>query len=135
MNTKVLLAALAGGIFYFLFGWLVYGTLLADSMVPPECIVKPFVMWSMAVSCLIWGLFIAVICSKWANARTFGSGATVGAIVGFLVSLSHHLALFSMYNMISLTDTFMGSAIELVASAIVGGIAGAILGMGSKPAV
>jgi hypothetical protein len=132
MNTKILLGTLAGGIFYFLYGWLVYGNLLADMMPPPESIVKPFVMWAMVLSCLAWALLLAVICARWANAKTFGSGAMVGAIVGALVSASHNLGMYAIFNLTTINGLLIDIGVNLVGSAIAGGVIGLILGMGNK---
>ncbi|MFN0037760.1 MAG: hypothetical protein ACKVUS_22080 [Saprospiraceae bacterium] len=133
MNTKVLLAALAGGIAYFFLGWLVYGMLLGStfhSMMTTEsaAVTRPeteMIMWAMAVSCLVFGLLLAVIYSRWANISTFKTGAIAGAIITFLMTLGTDLGMFSMYN---LTTGGAGLLINPIVNAALGGIIGGVVG-------
>ena len=133
MNTKVLLAGLAGGIVYFLLGWLVWGILLANVMTPPECIARgdeSMIMWAMALSCIIWGLLVAIICSRWAGVSTFAGGANVGAILGAFTSLSWGFSMYSMTTSYTLQDVGIDTVANLVVTAIVGGVVGLVLGRG-----
>ena len=101
MNTnKILLGAVAGGITYFLLGWLVYGTLLKDFTqsypeLKPETVTdimrNPMVMWAMALGCLVYGLFLAIVMGRWASISTFAAGAKAGAIIGLLWAFASDL--------------------------------------------
>jgi hypothetical protein len=132
-TTKLLLGTLAGGIVYFLLGWLAYGMLFGDTFAPPEGVAKsPMVMWSMIVSCLIWGLLITIVCGRWAGVKTFAGGATVGAIVGLLVSGAVDFSMYSMFNFMTIPGSLGDMAINAVLSGITGGVIGLVLGSGKK---
>ena len=138
MNVnKMLLGALAGGIVYFFLGWLVWGMLLGSTMeMPPEIksvVAKdPMVMWAMVVSCLVFGLLLAYIFERWAGISTFVSGAKAGAVIGGLSATSLDLSLFSMHNLMDITQVVADVAASTVVSPIVGGIIGLVLGSGKK---
>jgi hypothetical protein len=144
MNTKTLLATLAGGIASFFLGWLVFGILMdpmyKEHMMTYEGLMKdtdpPAVssMIAIFVANLAWSLAIALICS-WSNMVGFMKGAVIGATIGFLMGLQFdmfNLAFMNMYKdtMIIVVDLIVGT----IFSAIIGGIIGWVMGMGKKTA-
>ena len=129
-TNKILIGGLAGGISYFLLGWLVYGLILFDTMALPEATMNaigkdPMLMWAMLLSCLVYGIFIAYIFVQWAGISTFTTGLKAGAIIGFFVSLSINLSMFSMYTFPTMTNMLL----DVVAAAITTGLAGGIAGL------
>ncbi|GJM36293.1 MAG: hypothetical protein DHS20C18_52940 [Saprospiraceae bacterium] len=130
MNTnKILLSALAGGVAYFFLGWLVYGILLQGMMEMPAAIAKePMEMWAMAISCLVYGLLLAVIFGHWASISTLMTGAKAGAIIGALVAAYVDFSFFSMYNFITLQSVIVDIIAATALSAITGGVVGWVLG-------
>ena len=67
-TIKILLGGLAGGVTFFLLGWLVYGVLLNGYMMANtnQCAAKPMqdmVMWSMFLSNFALGCLLALIFS------------------------------------------------------------------------
>ena len=129
---KTLLAALVGGIIQFFLGWAIYGIALESTFAPSEemakCIMKPFVMWAMIVSCLAWGFMFAYIFAKWAGIKTFGTGAVAGAIIAALVSLSVDMSMFSFYSFMSIQNIVIDIVAAAFISAITGGAIGWMLG-------
>lgn len=140
MNVgKMLLAAVVGGVVYFLLGWLVYGTLLASVFEPAAemkaVIARPqeeFKLGSMLVSCLAWGGLLSYIFARWAGIRTFTSGATAGAIIGALVSLCVNTSMYAMYTFVTTTQIGADLVMSAVISAITGGVIGWMLGRGEN---
>ncbi|MBK9737525.1 MAG: hypothetical protein IPO92_22255 [Saprospiraceae bacterium] len=133
MNTnKILIAALIGGVFSFFFGWLVFGIIFKDAMnVPMEGFMKPeseFVLWAMVVSNLMWGLLMAYIFVQWANISTWMSGATAGAILGFLISAAYDFGFFAMTNMFTMSSMLTDIAVNTVYVGIMGAVVGWWLG-------
>lgn len=139
MNTKnVLIGGFAGGVAFFLLGWLIYGMLLMNYMMS----ISPYIpglyrdesemlLGIMFLSNLLSGLLMAFIfdigkVSGWMD------GLKTGAIVGFLISASFNSSLYAM--------TFMSSKrsmlVDVIASTVMWAIAGALIamamGMGSK---
>lgn len=140
MNTnKVLLAALVGGVVYFLLGWVVYGMLLMDTY-------KSFagsatgvnkgdtdmVLWAIFVGNVIWALLFAVIFDRWAKISTLQAGAVAGAWMSFLFSLSFNLLSYGTTNIMTFTGVLVDPIVSAVMGAIVGGIIGWVLGYGKN---
>ena len=141
MSTKVLLAALAGGVVAFLLGWVIWGMLLMDyfnSMGTPEALAvqrapEDMVMWGMIASNLVYGLLLALIYSRWANISSFRGGAIAGAIICGLFALSLDLGWYSYLKMwTSPTILIVDPLVNAVMGAVVGGVVGWVLGYGDK---
>ncbi|MBI5917725.1 MAG: hypothetical protein HY842_20330 [Bacteroidetes bacterium] len=140
-TNKILLGALAGGVASFFLGWLIYGILLADFAnaypeLKPETVTDltrtPMVWWAMVVSCLVYGLLLAIIFGRWAGISTFAAGAKAGGILALLVALSYDLGMYSMMKTINLNGVLVDPLVNLVMGAIIGGVVGWVLGYGNK---
>ena len=75
-NNKTLIGGLAGGVAFFLLGWLIYGILLMDYYAANtnQCAMRPMtdmVMWAMIVSNLAAGLLVATILSLFCSWRRY----------------------------------------------------------------
>ena len=120
MNMKIIRGTLFGGIAYFLLGWLVWGILLMDFytanysqvMNRPE---TDMVWWAMIVSNLATALLLTLIL-KWSGAKGIMDGLKIGAIVGFLFSLSIDL---SFYSMTTMFNGFSGIVVDLIVNSAV----------------
>jgi hypothetical protein len=134
MNTKVLLAALAAGVFYFFGGWVIYGMLLMDFMTANTTFYEGLMkseeemnFAALIVGNLVWGLLIALIVFR-TGGKSFKDGAITGLWVGFLMNLSFYAMYAAFMNLYS--DTYM--AVDMVVGtlfvAVGGGIAGLIIG-------
>lgn len=124
--SKLAIAALIGGLVYFLVGWLVYGILLKDAMPLPEGISRPddqMNMGYMVLSCIAFAALLAYVASR-IGISTLQSGAILGAVMGALVSLSVGFGQAAMYTF----GTAQNALIDTVANAVVSGIAGATIG-------
>lgn len=137
MNTKAILAGLAGGVFAFFAGWLIYGILLMDFMMghttmyeglmkdPPDFV---FII----ISNLAYGFLLAVIFDKWANARTLASGFTTGLIVAFLITLSLDASMYAFYNLFDITALLTDIVTGTIFGGLTGAVVGIVLGTGKK---
>lgn len=122
----------------FLLGWLVWGILLKSTMdaqlaEAAKALMRPetdMVWWALIVGNLAFGFLLAIIFGRWANIGTFSTGAMAGAAIGFLVTLAFVMIWYAMTTIWSLT----GGIIDIVASTVVMGIVGGIVGwwMGRK---
>lgn len=102
-TNKILLGGLAGGLTFFLLGWLVYGVLLSGYMSTHlnQCAAKPMgemTWWAMILSNLTLGLLISLVFS-WSNTQGIKDGAKVAAILGLLMAASFDLSSYSMTNL------------------------------------
>ncbi len=133
--NKMLLGALAGGVAYFLLGWLVYGILLSSVFAIAEetrtVIAKEqFGMTAMFISCLAYGLLLAYIYERWANISTFVTGAKAGAVIGALATIWVNMSMFAMYNFVTLQNSVIDLFVHAAVSALVGGVVAYVLGKG-----
>jgi len=138
MNTKFILAGIAGGIVFFFAGYLAYGVILANFSMTHEGPIKGVARDPAMISFLyliignlLYGFLFAYIFSK-AGIKTVVKGTVSAAIIGFLISASYGFIQFS-------TTWLMGRtvvAVDAIAFAIVSAIAGAVIawiaGMGKK---
>jgi hypothetical protein len=140
MNSKSILAGIAGGIVLFLFGYLVYGMLLSNFMsthagtatnVPRN--MNDYMLWLIAAGNLIYAFLLVYIFGK-AGISSVGNGFATGAIVGLLTTASSAFISYATTNLL----TGSGMAADIVAFGILSGIAGAVIawvkGMGKGSA-
>jgi hypothetical protein len=90
---KILIAATAGTVVYFIVGWLVFEGLLGKYMSANTTQIVGFKktdeemsMAMLLVSCAAYALLLAFILGQWANVTSFSEGAMIGAITGILVA-------------------------------------------------
>lgn len=137
MNTqKLALGGLAGGIIYFLLGYVFYELLLKDFFANNgmSANMDAMVWWAMIAGNLVAGLLLTYILSK-AGVATPGRGATMGFIVGLLMGLSFDLIMYGLGQGISKKGIAADVAVGAVMSAIAGAVIAWILGSGKKVAV
>jgi hypothetical protein len=137
MNTKLILATLAGGILYFLLGWLIYGVLLMDFSMAnttqyaglmkemPDLLV-------LFLGNLSFALLMAWIFQKWANISSAGSGFSAGLFIGFLFAVTVDFMFYSMMNLYSITMVIVDIITTSVMSAIIGACIAWVLGFKSR---
>jgi hypothetical protein len=112
MNKRILIGGIVGGVAFFLLGWLVYGILLLDFYQANgnQSINRPMeemVWWALMASNLLSGFLIAFV-FDWTNTTDVVEGMKKGAILGFLMSASYDLSMFSM------TTWFIGKRLVVV---------------------
>jgi len=139
MNTKLILATLAGSVFYFLLGWIVYGMLLmdfyADNTLEYAGLMKEMPnLVVLFLSNLFMVFLIAWIFQKWADVKTLSGGFSAGFLIGILFSLSIDLMLYSTMNLYNETVLIIDIIVNAVIIALVGACVGWILGFDKKKA-
>ena len=142
MNSqKFIIGTLAGGITYFFLGYLIYGIALASfyaqhSVAPAGATksMNEIVWWALILGNLASGALLTYIFGKIGNINSFGSGAKVGAGIGFFMALSMDLIRYATENSSDGTAMFADVVVGVVMSTIAGGVIGAVLGRGAKKA-
>jgi hypothetical protein len=112
MNKRTLIGGIVGGVAFFFLGWLVYGILLLDfyNANGNQSINRPMeemVWWALIASNLFSGFLVAIV-FDWTNTIDVAAGIKKGAILGFLMSASFDLSMFSM------TTWFIGKRLLVV---------------------
>jgi hypothetical protein len=138
MNKKILIGGIAGGILFFLLGWLIYGILLMDYM-DQHAGLKPasdrgeadMQLTYIFAGYLLHGILLAYVLVR-SNVTTIVDGMVTGAIIGLLVTSSMDLTIYGTTYLLSkhsiLADIIAATAI----SAITGGVMVLIINAVSK---
>ena len=136
MDTKkLLLGTVAGGVTYFILGFLIYGVMLAGMMQGPCMRAETdMVWWAMIAGNLGYAFLLSYVFLR-AGIGTLGAGLQAGAVVALVVALSVDLM---MYATTMVIPDMMGIAVDVGASTVLGAGAGAVIGKlvggGSAPA-
>lgn len=138
-TTKFIVGTLVGGIAFFFLGFLIYGIALegffmehAGPVTGLHKTMEEMQWWALIVGNLASGALLSYIFLKWANIKTFGGGASAGAVVGFFVTLSYDMVALGTTNMMDLTAALTDVIAGTVMTSIGGGIIGLVLGMGKN---
>jgi hypothetical protein len=139
MNSqKLILGSLAGGLAYFLLGYLCYGLLLKDffannagSATGVMRGADELVWWALILGDLFMGCLLASVFGK-AGITSAGTGATWGFVIGLLFSLAIRLIMYGTTNMMTLKSVAAGIVVSAVISTIAGAVVGLVLGMSKK---
>jgi hypothetical protein len=137
MNSKIILAAIAGGIASFLLGWLVYGILLMDFMTEntmyyANLMKDPPNMITLFASGIFWSALFAFIFHKWAHINSFMGGVKAGLPLALLINLANYSSMHAFFNLYTRTWLVADTVIASLFFTLIAGIIGATLGMGKK---
>ena len=136
MNTKVLLAAIFGGIANWLLGALFYLLLLGSyfgSAHGEGAAKDPIDMPFIILGCLSFGLLVAVIFDKWAGIKTLATGAKGGALIGIIAGIAFNAWRYGdSHFFASLTPAIVDVLVFTAILAGTGAVVGWMLGRGSE---
>lgn len=139
MNSKTIIGTIAGGVTFFLLGWVLYGMLMMDYMSKNTNTaiwrdMESMIWWALILSNFIWAYFIALVLD-WTNTSGFAQGMQKGLLLGLITGLATDIGLYAnttYFN--SLTPVIADVAMICVMSSIVGGVIGMIRAGGAKKA-
>ena len=131
MVARILAATVAGGIVFFVLGFVIYGLILDQMVMKPNMITYAGLMnetpvWiPLVMANLVSALLLAYIFDKWAGIRTFMGGLQGGAVVMFLIALSFQLMFAAFMN---LSKNYIPAVADVVGSTVMGAIGGGVIG-------
>ena len=131
MLARIGAATIAGGIAFFVLGFVIYGLILESTVMKPNMNVYPGLMKEMPdwipliLANMVSALLLAYIFDKWAGIRTFMGGLKGGAVIFFLMSLSFQLMFMAFWN---LSKNFIPPIADVVGSTVLGAISGGVIG-------
>jgi hypothetical protein len=136
MKPKWLIAALIGGIAFFLLAWLVFGTLMIDfylsNIIPYNGLVKdPPVIWSLFIHGLSISTLLSFIFDKM-GVRTFSRGTILALWIGFLITLWFYSFMYASLNLYTTKRIIVDLVVNSLFIAVVGGITAKSLGLLTK---
>lgn len=126
--NKIVTAGIAGGVIFFLLGWLFYGIILMDflsenSGLPASLQKRIPDMLPLAVANLAWGFLYALVLGRWGTQLTIMQGVKHGALLALLVALFIDLSLYATTTIID----FKCLVADIIAMTIIGAIGGAAI--------
>ncbi len=130
MNTKMIVAAVAGGLVLFLTGGLVYELLLADFFTVEVSRDTANLLYIVPGE-LVFGYLLAWVLSC-CGASSVVDRAKYGALIGFLIALGYGLLLYGSTTITDLTHYLVEAVVWAVRYACAGAVIGWWYGRGAK---
>lgn len=130
MIVRFIVSSVAGGIVFFILGFLIYGMALFNFMqantVQYEGLIKdPPNFIALAIANIVWGAMIAFVTDYWAGASTWAGGAKVGAILMFFAVLALDVQFVAFMNMYKGATVVI---VDVIGVTVMGAVAGAVIG-------
>ena len=88
---------------------------------------EPMLLWAFAIGALSYSALLTLGIGSRPGSPTMGAGIKIGAVVGFLFWFSADFMLYGISNVLSLTSALIDSVVEVVPSAITGGVIAVVL--------
>ena len=134
MDNRFLIGGIIGGVAAFLLGYLIYGLAMGamlneHTMAGVNRPMEEFEWLWLVLGNLMVGFLAAYVLTK-SNTAGFAKGATVGAILGFLMSTAIDFTMYGTTNIMTLQGAFLDVVAFTIMMALVGGIIGVYLGRG-----
>jgi hypothetical protein len=126
---KFVIGTVVGGLVVFFAGYLIFETILggffaANAGSATGVGREPMMLWSVGVGSLAFAGLIC-FCMGTRVASGLGGGVKIGAVVGLLSAMFVDFVMYGTTNISNLTATI----VDPLASAVLGGIAGAVIGL------
>lgn len=135
-TSKLFLAGVAGGVTFFILGFILYGLLLMDfftrNSTNDVSRGDNMLWWALILGNLCIGFLLAYIFGQWASIKTFMGGLMGGAIVGLLFTAGMDFTMHGTSDMMSMTGVLADIVVGTIMFALTGGVVGLVLGMGKE---
>jgi hypothetical protein len=138
MIARFIVSAVAGGIVFFVLGFLIYGMALdpwmrANTVQYAGLMINPPNMLALAGSNIVWAGMIALVADNWAGVKDFGAGMKIGGILMFFAAVAINLGYTAFMNIfLSALVPVVDVAVVTFMGVITGGVIGFILGKMNK---
>lgn len=132
---RLVIGTVVGGVTLFATGYLIFNTAFgnfyayamnAGSATGVER--DPQLVWAVALGALSHSALVTLAIGSRASSLNIGAGIKIGAVVGFLLWFTADFMLYGISNVGNLTSTVVAPLLELVPSAIAGGVIAVVLG-------
>jgi hypothetical protein len=131
MESRRIMATLAGAVTAFFTGFLCYGIILASFFAANGgsamgAVREQPLIWALAVGNLVLAVLLVAIFARTPAIRGFADGLQAGAMIGFLMALAFDLVLFATSNLMNLTAALVDPLVFAVVTAVTGGVIAAV---------
>jgi hypothetical protein len=133
MLTRILAATVAGGIAFFILGFVIFGLILGPTIMQPAIspeaakLMYETPIWApLIIGNLVLALLLAYIFDKWATIRTFTGGLIGGAIILFLMDTYFQMMFLAFMKMHA---SYAPVIADIIGSTVMGALAGGVIGL------
>jgi hypothetical protein len=124
---------IAGGITLYVLGYLIFSMMFASFYAANAGSAAGVdrdaqLLWAVALGTLAYAALITYVMGSSRAPMTVGSGATIGAVVGFLLWFAVDFTFYGITNVANLTRTIVDPLLEAVRGGIAGAVIAAVLG-------
>lgn len=131
MEKKIIWGGLAGGVTYFLLGFLLYGLLLRSFLESQAMagVYKPepdFLF--LIIGNIIMGFLFAIVIGSWAKATSPGDGAKKGFLLSLLFGSGFDLMMYGTSNIMTMQGMLGDIAVIVIMGTIVGAVVTKVMG-------
>lgn len=136
MHGRFFMAVILGSVTMLLVGFLLYGVLFAwlfreGALTLPGVMRQPPAIGWILAGQAGFGVLVAFVVS-WRGRLSFAGGACTGALLGFLMAVGYDFAQYGTSHLWTLEATLLDPFITALLVASAGGVAGFVLGRGSR---
>ena len=133
MLARVLAATVAGGITFFILGFVIFALILDPMVMKPNLnpevvkFMKEPPAWGFLIAFnFVAAFLLAYIFDKWATIRTFAGGVVGGAVIWFIVSLYIQLMFAAFMNV---ATSYVPAVADVIGTTINGAVTGGVVGL------
>ena len=137
MEKKLIWGGLAGGVTFFILGFLFYGLIMmnffkeqATAGVYKEMPEFPLLI----VGNIVMGFFYAIVLGSWAKVASAGDGAKKGFVMALFFATGYNLIMYSTSNIMTMAGMVGDIAVSVIMGLIVGAVIGMVMGSSNKTA-
>ncbi len=129
MKNKIF-AVLGGTIALFGLGYLIYEVLDLNAHQGPlaEEVFTKLDLRSIILMEVLYAILLTIIFSRWAQIKTFSTGAIAGLIIGAFIGGCSTLEIFATSELVNLSGLLLAAVTFGVRFAVAGGVIGWLLG-------
>ena len=139
INKKTLIGCAAGGVTYFLLGWLIYGILLKDFYASQTTVSgfekNPPDFLFLIIGNLSSALLMAIILGNWLKVNSVAEGFKAALLIGCLLGIGFDSVMYATTNMMTLSGVITDILVTTIMTGIGGAVITAAMGMKEKVAV
>ena len=131
MVVRFIVSSIAGGIVFFVLGFLIYGLMLEPWMRTqmaefPGMMKEAHDLIVLAVFNLVLAAMIAFVAENWAKARNFVDGLKVGGVLMFFYGMAVNLSFTAFMNIFL---SVYAPIVDVFTMTLMGTIAGGVIGL------
>jgi len=131
-NKKLIWGGLAGGVAFFLLGWLLYGLLMKSFLAEQttEGVFKDIPDFPyLIIGNIVMGFLYTIVICNWAKASSAMDGAKKGFLFALILGVGMDLTMLGTSNIMTMSGAFADIIVTVIMGTVVGAVVTAVAGM------